>query len=249
MKEIFMKQILCFSLLLGFSLNAAYSAESKASKQLSVQKSVALPAHLTTRIQWTSFPRPHYKNEDLKNQNRSAIIRVYADETGQITKANVQESTGLTSLDQLLIQAVRAAHVKPYIENNTAVPVIGYQTFSLNLNSNHENELCQFSFDSKNWQAQQVDKKVPFSYRAQPNLELNAEQLHGHSRAIKFSFKVNKHGDVKKVKIKKGSGFYAVDQQLVQAVLGAKVDVPRHYWIYKKSTLKDEIKFDLNQCP
>lgn len=244
-----MKKILCFSLLLGFPLSAAYSAESKASKQLSVQKSVARPAHLTTRIQWTDFPRPQYQHEDLKDQNRSAIIRVYADETGNVTKANIQESTGLTSLDQLLIQAVRAAHVKPYIENDTAIPVIGYQTFSLNLNSKNESEICQYHFDSKNWQAQQVNKNVPFSYQAQPLLELDSEQLHGHSRAVKFSFKVNKHGDVKKVKIKKGSGLYAVDQQLIQAVLGAKVDVPRHYWIYKKSTLKDEIRFDLNQCP
>ena len=37
-------------------------------------------------------------------------------------------------------------------------------------------------------------------------------------------------------------------QQIVRAVSNTKVDVPRKYWIYKKSTLKDEIKFDLAQC-
>ena len=84
-----MKQILCFSLLMCVPFSTVYSAESKATKQLAVQKSAALPAHLTTRIQWTKFPRPDYINEDLKEQNRSAIIRIYADETGNVIKASV----------------------------------------------------------------------------------------------------------------------------------------------------------------
>ena len=243
-----MKQILCFSLLISLPLTATYSATAKAPKQLSVQKSAALPAHLTTRIQWTKFPHPSYKNEDLKDQNRSAIIRIYADETGTISKASVQESTGLTHLDDLLIKAVREAYVKPYVENDTALPQIGYQTFSLKLSQEDDAEVCQYSFNSENWQAQQYNKKAPFSYRAQPDLDLDSEQLNGHNRAVKFSFKVNKQGDVKKVKVKKGSGIYALDQQIVRAVSNAKVDVPRKYWIYKKSTLKDEIKFDLAQC-
>lgn len=91
-------------------------------------------------------------------------------------------------------------------------------------------------------------KKTSFSYRTQPTLALNSEQLNGHNRTIKFSFKVNKQGDVKKVRIKKGSGIFALDQMLVQAVSNVQVDVQRQYWIYKKSTLKDEITFDLDQC-
>lgn len=233
---------------MSLPLSATYSATTNPSKQLAVQKSAALPAHLTTRIQWTKFPHPSYKNEDLKDQNRNAIIRIYADETGTISKASIQESTGLSYLDDLLIKAVHDVSVKPHIENNTALPQIGYQTFSLKLSQDHDTEVCQYNFNSKNWQAQQQDKKVPFSYRAQPDLDIDSEQLNGHNRAVKFTFKVNKHGDVKKVKVKNGSGIYALDQQIVRAVSDAKVDVPRKYWVYKKSTLKDEIKFDLNQC-
>ena len=249
---IFMKQILCFSLLISLPLSAAYSAEPKATQQLSVQKSAALPAHLTTRIQWNKFPRPQYKNEDLKDQNRSAIIRIYADETGNIAEARVQESTGLTHLDNLLVKAVREAHVKPHVEKDTATPVIGYQTFSLKLSPDEDREVCQYQFDSKNWQAQQQNKKTAFSYRSQPTLALDSEQLNEHNRAVKFSFKVNKHGDVKKVKVKKGSGLYAVDQAVVQAVSQSQISVKRTastLWLYKKSSFKDEIKFDLNQCP
>lgn len=246
-----MKQILCFSLLMGLSLNAAYSAEPKATKQLTVQKSAALPAHLTTRIQWTQFPRPHYKNEDLKEQNRSAIIRVYADEKGNVTKASVQESTGLNHLDNLLVQAVREARVKPHFENDTATPVIGYQTFSLNLGQDADTEVCNYDFESKNWLAQQHGKKTAFAYRAQPQLELDSDSLSGHNRTVKFTFKVNKHGDVKKVKVKQGSGIYDLDQKVVQAVSHSQIDVKRTastLWMYKKASFKDEIKFNLNHC-
>lgn len=156
-----MKQILCFSLLICLPFSTVYSAESKAAKQLAAQKSVALPAHLTTRIQWSKFPRPHYKHEDLKDQNRSAIIRIYADETGKISNASVQESTGLAHLDNLLVQAVREAHVKPHMENDTATPLIGYQTFSLKLEPETA-ETCTYPFESKNWQAQQQNRKCLF---------------------------------------------------------------------------------------
>lgn len=252
MKELeFMKPILCFSLLLTLPFGAVYSAEPQASKQLSIQKSAAQPAHLTTRIQWTQFPRLEYKNADLKDQNRSAIIRVYADETGNITKASVQESTGLNALDQILLKAVHKAHIKPYIEENTAIAQIGYQAFNLNLRPDHEREICQYRFNSKNWQAQQKDKKVPFSYRAQPSLDLDSKQLNGHDRTVKFSFKVNKHGEVKKIKVKKGSGLYALDQKIVQALSNSQIEAKRTastLWLYKKSHFKDEIKFDLEQC-
>ena len=235
---------------MSLPFSAVYSAESKAAKQLAVQKSAALPAHLTTRIQWTKFPRPHYKSEDLKDQNRSAIIRVYADETGKITKASVQESTGLTHLDNLLINAVREAHVKPHMENDTATPLIGYQSFSLKLSPN-DAEICPYHFESKNWQAQQQNRKTPFSYRTQPQLDIDSELLNGHNRTVKFTFKVNKQGEVKKVKVTQGSGVYALDQQVVQAVSNSQVSVKRTaktLWLYKKSSFKDEIKFNLNHC-
>ena len=81
-----MKQLICFSLILSFPFVHSYSAEKVSTSQLAVQKSTALPAHLTTRIQWTTFPQPQYNHDDLKGQNRAAILRIYADETGKITQ-------------------------------------------------------------------------------------------------------------------------------------------------------------------
>ncbi|KAF1022824.1 MAG: hypothetical protein GAK29_03081 [Acinetobacter bereziniae] len=69
------------------------------------------PLHLTTQIQWVKFPQVQYQTAELKTQDRSAIIRVSANSSGQVTDAEVQESTGITSLDQKLIDAVEAAKV------------------------------------------------------------------------------------------------------------------------------------------
>ena len=218
--------------------------------ELTIQKSSAQSAHLTTRIQWVDFPKPQYKNSDLNQQNRAAIIRVYADETGDVTKATVQETTGIKALDEKLVNAVLQAKVKPFIEDDTALAVIGYQVFNLNLTPD-DAEACSYSFDSKNWRAQQQQQKVPFQYQAQPTLALDSTQLNGHDRQIKFSFKADKHGNIKKPKIIKGSGIYALDQQVLQAVANSKVSVKRTastLWLYKKSKFKDVIEFDLESC-
>ena len=218
--------------------------------ELTIQKSSAQSAHLTTRIQWLDFPKPQYKNSDLNQQNRAAIIRVYADETGEVTKATVQETTGIKALDEKLVNAVLQAKVKPFMEDDTALAVIGYQVFNLNLTAD-DAEACNYSFDSKNWRAQQQQQKVPFQYQAQPKLALNSTQLNSHDRQIKFSFKADKHGNIKKPKITKGSGIYALDQQVLQAVSNSKVSVKRTastLWLYKKSKFKDAIEFDLNAC-
>ena len=218
--------------------------------ELTIQKSSAQSAHLTTRIQWVDFPKPQYKNSDLNQKNRAAIIRVYADETGDVTKATVQETTGLKALDEKLVNAVLQAKVKPFMEDDTALAVIGYQVFNLNLTPD-DAEACNYSFDSKNWRAQQQQQKVPFQYQAQPTLALDSTQLNGHDRQIKFSFKADKHGNIKKPKITKGSGIYELDQQVLQAVANSRVSVKRTastLWIYKKSKFKDAIEFDLNAC-
>lgn len=218
--------------------------------ELTIQKSSAQSAHLTTRIQWVDFPKPQYKNSDLNQQNRAAIIRVYADETGDVTKATVQETTGLKALDEKLVNAVLQAKVKPFIEDDTALAVIGYQVFNLNLTPD-DAEACNYSFDSKNWRAQQQQQKVPFQYQTQPKLALDSTQLNDHDRQIKFSFKADKHGNIKKPQITKGSGIYELDQQVLQAVANSKVSVKRTastLWLYKRSKFKDAIEFDLNAC-
>lgn len=219
------------------------------STQLSVQKSYAQAAHLTTRIEWSTFPQLTYSNDDLNGQNRAAILRIYSDEAGNVSKTSVQESTGIKKLDQLLIDAVEKAKTKPIIINDTALPTIGYQVFNLNLLS--EEDACQYAFDSKQWLAQKQKQKTAFQYRSQPQLSLLGDELNEHSRSIKFNFKVDKQGKVKRAKISKGSGVYDLDQKILAAIEQVEVDRSRKassLWLYKPSKFNDEIQFNLNAC-
>ncbi|KAB0623786.1 TonB family protein [Acinetobacter gandensis] len=243
-----MKQILCLSLLVSIPFTTAFSASTK-THQLPAQNIDVAPAHLTTRLNWSIFPKPIYANEDLKQRDRAAIIRVAANAKGKITDASVEESTGVDALDRILIQAVKKAEVKPHTENGEAKAIIGYQAFNLRVKGNTPE--CDFNFDSKVWNAQNADKKTTFKYAAQPNLDINSSELKQHDRKVKFNFKVDKHGQVKKVKIKQGSGIYAIDQKVVQALRNSQISVKRTastLWVYKKSNFKDEIQFRLNSC-
>lgn len=244
-----MKKILCLSTLMCLPLTA-YSAATKQVHQLPAQTiDVSPTSHLTTRLQWAKFPQPNYTVDDLKNENRAAIIRVVTNTKGDVTNATVEESTGIKALDQILIDAVEDAQVKPHIKDGHAVSQIGYQAFNLKLSN--KDALCDYEFDSKVWQAQQDGKKTTFKYQSKPELKLNSEQLNGHNRQVKFSFKADKHGNIKTVKIKQGSGIYALDQNISQALTDSQISVKRTartLWLYKKSSFKDEIQFKLNAC-
>ena len=241
-----MKSHLCLALLTCVATTAAYSKDNNA-KKLPVQTVTAEPSHLTTRIDWAKFPKLQYDDADLNGRNRSAIVRIRADETGRVTQATVQETTGIKKLDQILVDSILKAKTKPILDNGNQLSLVGYQTFSFKLKEASAKN-CALNFASKNWIAQQAQEKIPFTYITQPELDITSKDLNGFDRRLSFSFKVNKHGEVKTAKITKGSGSFELDQQVLAAVKEAHVQVPRKYWIYKKSKLKDEIHFDLNQC-
>lgn len=242
-----MKLLSCLSIILLCANTVAHSKSDKMIAKLQPQTTQAEAAHLTTRIEWRKFPIIQFKDADLGGQNRIAIVRVKANESGKIVDASIKESTGLAKLDQKILSAVLQGQTKAFIQDGNELSVIGYQVFSLKLTED-DSSLCKFEFSSNNWQAQNNQQKVPFNYLEQPKVTITADDLKQHNRSVKFSFKVNKKGEVKSSKITKGSGIYRLDQKVLAAVNVAKVDVPRKYWIYKKSKLKDEIKFNLEQC-
>lgn len=241
-----MKALSCSALILCFATTSTYSKEINIT-QLATQTVTAESAHLTTRIQWVKFPKIQFDDAELKSQDRYAIVRIKANESGQVIDAAVKESTGITKLDQMLLKAVYAAKTKPFQKNGNELSIIGYQTFSLKLNEDKA-ENCKLSFNSAIWQAQQQQQKTAFTYVQAPELSISANDLNGHDRTMKFTLKANKHGHVKQVKIKKGSGLYSLDQALKQALLETQVKVPRQYWIYKKSKLNDQIIFNVDMC-
>lgn len=247
-----MKSRLCLSLLVCVASTATFSKDNKATQKLAVQTVTAEPAHLTTRIDWIKFPKLKYDDADLNGRDRAAIVRIKANESGQVIEANVQESTGIKKLDQLLVQSVLAAQTKPFQQNGNRLSVIGYQSFSLKLNDNDtDQQACAISGISNNWQKQQQQKSVGFEYVAQPSVQIESSLLKNQNRVVKFKFKVDKQGDVSRVKLNKRSGVNAIDQQVIDAVEKTQVKTHRTastLWIYKKSKLSDEISFKVDNC-
>ncbi|MBK0064559.1 MULTISPECIES: TonB family protein [unclassified Acinetobacter] len=241
------RSIFCLALCTSLSMIQIDAKEN--SSQLASQKSSALPAHLTTRIEWRDFPKLNYDNDDLLGQDRAAILRVTADETGTVTQVKVQESTGSQKLDDLLVKATQQAKVKPFQQDGNLISTIGYQTFNLDYKDTDAIAECIYHFNSNNWLKQQSSKSVPFDYLQQPALTISRDELKGKDRLVRFNFKVNKQGETTKVKIKKGSGIYSLDAQVMQAISHTKVEVPKKLWFFKKSNFKDEIHFKLDECP
>lgn len=82
-------------------------------------------------VQWSRSPKLSVTAKDLDNQLRSVMVMIEADEKGKITNARVTRSSGLPSLDEKVLRAVRSAKFKPYMENGVAYPIRAEQPFDL----------------------------------------------------------------------------------------------------------------------
>ena len=87
-------------------------------------------------VQWSRSPKPTYSNRDLQGETRSVVVRIEANEKGVITDAQITRSSGIPTLDQKILRAVRSAKFKPYKENGVAYPIRAEQPFELTLNPN-----------------------------------------------------------------------------------------------------------------
>ena len=87
-------------------------------------------------VQWSRSPRPSYTNRDLQGETRTIVVMIEADESGKITNARVTRSSGVASLYDKILRAVRSAKFKPYKENGVAYPIRAEQPFELTLNPN-----------------------------------------------------------------------------------------------------------------
>lgn len=244
-----MKYALSFALLTCLPC-IAVTTYAEPSQKLPAHRIQVAAAHLTTRIEWQTFPQLNYNNHDLKDSPRSAVVKVQSDEQGQIRSAHIQDSTGLQALDTMLLNAVKTSRVKPHMSNGMTVPIIGYQVFNFKLTTDAE-DLCQYPFASKQWQLQQKEKQTDFKYLSQPILTIDPDDLSTRARNVKFKIHTDKQHRIDKVKILKSSGISALDQALIHELKGTKIATKRlakTLWLYKPSSFKDEMQFKVDFC-
>ena len=126
-----MKKILCLCFIVFLqSLTALYAqSPSEIAKQ---------EVNTQGQIIWQKRPIFKFNNTELGNQNRDITFKLYVLATGEVKKAEVIKSSGLTHIDKRVEQSLLRAKFKPYIENGVAYPFVAVQPFSLKtLKENH----------------------------------------------------------------------------------------------------------------
>lgn len=71
-----------------------------------------------------SFGKLAYDDRELKQQNRVVELRLRINENGQPIEIQLKQSSGISSLDQRVLQAARQSKFKPYKINGRAVAVV-----------------------------------------------------------------------------------------------------------------------------
>lgn len=126
-----MKQYLCLTLLACAPFSTAFSASTK-THQLPAQNIEVAPAHLTTRLNWSVFPKNRYMPmKTSSNVTARPLFVSQGMQKAQLPMQVLKKSTGVDQLDRILISAVKKAKVKPHLENGEAKAIIGYQAFNL----------------------------------------------------------------------------------------------------------------------
>lgn len=77
-----------------------------------------------SRVDVLSFAKLSYEDRELKQQDRTVELRIRINENGQATDIQLQQSSGISSLDQRVIQAALKSKFKPYQVNGRAVAVV-----------------------------------------------------------------------------------------------------------------------------
>ncbi|ENV08572.1 hypothetical protein F966_03246 [Acinetobacter higginsii] len=71
-----------------------------------------------------SFGKLAYDDRELKQQNRVVELRLRINENGQPIEIQLKQSSGISSLDQRVLQAARQSKFKPYKINGRAVAIV-----------------------------------------------------------------------------------------------------------------------------
>ena len=119
-----MKKIIALSILMLLqSLSVLYAEIPTSNAKQEVQ------TH--SEIVWLKRPVFNFNNAELGNQNRELAFKLYVLTTGEIKKAELVKSSGITQIDQRVERSLLRAKFKPYIENGVVYPFVAVQPFSL----------------------------------------------------------------------------------------------------------------------
>lgn len=248
-----MNKVVIFASLIIFSLNLF--AETSNS-QIPVKYKSLSAQQFSTGVGWSKQPRIRIHDSELQGQDRKMTVRISADTSGEITSTTIEESSGLRSLDQKVLKAIKIAKFRPYKENGVTYPFIASQPFYFALSSNQvakppqiEPELCTLNFNSKNWRAQNSKQATPFQYQAQPqSLTIKTALLGNSDKVVDFAFQLSQKNKLSDITLVRSSGVSEIDEQVLVAITNAQITAQRNFWQWGNLKFQDQIVFWKSDC-
>ena len=207
-------------------------------------------------VSWSKQPYVRFRDSELRGQDRKMMVRISADTSGKITSAVIEQSSGLGSLDQKILNAIKNAKFRPYKENGVALPFTVSQPFNLlsdqyqvTKSNQVEPEFCTLSFDSKNWNAQYLKQETKFQYQVQPqSFTIKTASIGSSKKVIDFSFQLSRKNTLSDITLLKSSGVAEIDHQVLSSLINAQITAPRKFWQLGKLKFQDQIVFWKSDC-
>lgn len=91
---------------------------------------------LVEGVSYIRQPRLEISDSELKGESRVVRLRISISTIGKVEDVQVVSSSGLTSLDQKVVRAIKKATFTPHRVNGVPVPVYTIQPFELNPSGN-----------------------------------------------------------------------------------------------------------------
>jgi len=160
------------------------------------------------------YPEIKVNDEDLYGQNRSVSIFTEADVNGTLTRSEIQKSSGLIKLDNLVLDEFRKrAKFFPLNVNGKPYPI--RKTVAYNFPSSITSSEAE--------RYKKVSESFKVYWLKAPSLTISGAELAGRNRLVVLDVKADERGVITEVVLTRSSGLAELDEKSIAAVKLARL--------------------------
>ena len=207
-------------------------------------------------VSWMRAPKVKFEPGDLEGRPRFVNVAIDADRSGNITAVKVITSSGLPDLDEMVINAVKKARFRPYIESGIQRPFRVSQPFEFNADDYSSTrktpkrkpiKTCWADFEPEGWQQQQSGQHRPFQYKDVPAMKLPMTESEAKQFSIDFKFSLDRKNQISGIHLIQ-SPSEPIARLLLKKFELAKIKAPRKFYQIFKFQFEEKIQFKSVQC-
>ena len=207
-------------------------------------------------VSWMRAPKVKFEPGDLEGRPRSVNVAIDADSSGNITAVKIITSSGLPDLDEMVINAVKKARFRPYIESGISYPFRATQPFEFNADDYSSTrktpkrkpiKTCWADFEPEGLQLQQSGQHRTFQYKDVPAMKLPMTESEAKQFSIDFSFSVDRKNQISDIRLIQ-SPSDPIARLLLKKFELAKIEAPRKFYQIFKFQFKERIQLKNIQC-